>query len=123
MTDAAEAVLRRSIKPLLAGKAQLRENDLSKGSYFGGRQPEDGRIDWRKSAQEIHDLVRAVTAPWPGAFGDTSEGPLRIWRSRVGATPPGAPRLAPGQIATLAGRRYAGTGDGFLELVEFEGSA
>jgi len=68
MTDAAEQVLRRSIKDLIAGKPKLRANDLSKGSYYGRRRPEDGRIDWSKSAKEIHDLVRAVAPPFPGAF-------------------------------------------------------
>ncbi|HEY5896464.1 MAG TPA: formyltransferase [Burkholderiales bacterium] len=68
VSDAAEKVLRRSIGPLAAGTAVLRENDLSKGSYFGGRKPEDGRIDWTKSAREIHNLVRAVAPPYPGAF-------------------------------------------------------
>jgi methionyl-tRNA formyltransferase len=70
VTDAAEQVLRRSIRPLLEGKAPLRANNLSEGSYFGGRKPEDGRIDWRRSAREIHDLVRAVAPPYPGAFCD-----------------------------------------------------
>ena len=70
VTDAAEQVLRRSIRPLLEGKAALRANNLFEGSYFGGRKPEDGRIDWRRSARELHDLVRAVAPPYPGAFCD-----------------------------------------------------
>jgi methionyl-tRNA formyltransferase len=70
VSAAAEEVMRRSIGPLAAGTAVLSENDLSKGSYFGGRKPEDGRIDWTKSAREIHNLVRAVAPPYPGAFCD-----------------------------------------------------
>jgi len=66
--DAAEMVLKRSIGPLVAGKAVLRPQDLSKGSYFGARKPEDGKIDWSKSAWEVHNLVRAVAPPYPGAF-------------------------------------------------------
>ena len=68
VTDAAEQVLKRSLHSLVAGKAVLRPQDLSKGSYFGGRKPEDGRIDWSKSAWEVHNLVRAVAPPYPGAF-------------------------------------------------------
>ncbi len=79
VTDAAETVLRRSIKPLLEGKAALRPNEISRGSYFGGRKPEDGRIDWRRSAREIHDLVRAVAPPYPGAFCDQ----LEVYRTRL----------------------------------------
>ena len=68
VTDAAEIVLRRSMSNLLSGKIVLKPQDLSKGSYFGARRPEDGRIDWTKSAWEIHNLVRAVAPPYPGAF-------------------------------------------------------
>jgi len=76
---AAETVLKRSLPRLLAGTASLKKQDLSKGSYFGGRRPEDGRIDWSKSALEIHNLVRAVAPPYPGAFTDR----MKIFRTRV----------------------------------------
>ncbi len=79
VTDAAEVVLKRSIHGLMSGTARLREQDLSKGSYFGGRKPEDGRIDWSKSALEIHNLVRAVAPPYPGAFS----GEMKIFRTRL----------------------------------------
>ena len=79
VSDAAETVLKRSLPYLLAGTASLKKQDLSKGSYFGGRRPEDGRIDWSKSALEIHNLVRAVAPPYPGAFTDQ----MKIFRTRV----------------------------------------
>jgi methionyl-tRNA formyltransferase len=79
VSDAAETVLKRSLPHLLAGTASLKKQDLSKGSYFGGRRPEDGRIDWSKSALEIHNLVRAVAPPYPGAFTDQ----MNIFRTRV----------------------------------------
>jgi methionyl-tRNA formyltransferase len=79
VSDAAETVLKRSLPHLLAGTASLKKQDLSKGSYFGGRRPEDGRIDWSKSALEIHNLVRAVAPPYPGAFTDR----MKIFRTRV----------------------------------------
>ena len=81
VTDAAEIVLKRSIHGLLAGTARLREQDLSQGSYFGARRPEDGRIDWSKSALEIHNLVRAVAPPYPGAFTDK----MKILRTALSA--------------------------------------
>jgi methionyl-tRNA formyltransferase len=83
VTDAAEAVLRRSMENLLSGQVKLKPQDLSQGSYFGGRRPEDGRIDWSKSAREIHNLVRGVAPPYPGAFCDLDGRTLRILRSRM----------------------------------------
>jgi len=113
--DAAETVLERSLPHLLAGTASLKKQDLSKGSYFGARRPEDGRIDWSKSALEIHNLVRAVAPPYPGAFTDK----MKILRTALSAE-----RRAP------AGKRgpyregdewFAVCGDGkVLRLLELE---
>ncbi|NBU24851.1 MAG: formyltransferase [Gammaproteobacteria bacterium] len=79
---AAEVVLWRAWPALLRGDAPRLPQDLSQGSYFGRRRPEDGRIDWRASAREVHDLVRAVAPPYPGAFTDLPEGRLFIHRTR-----------------------------------------
>jgi methionyl-tRNA formyltransferase len=113
MTDAAEAVLRRSIQNLLLGKAKLTTQDLAAGSYYGRRTPEDGRIDWSRSAREIHDLVRAVAPPFPGAF---TEG-MRIFRTRLEPAMKAA-RRGPYQEG---GQWFAGCGDGkVLRLLEIE---
>jgi methionyl-tRNA formyltransferase len=112
VTDAAEQVLRRSMHPLLEGKATLRANNLSEGSYFGGRKPEDGRIDWRRSAREIHDLVRAVAPPYPGAFCDR----LEVYRTQL--TDLTAPENEPGPYRS-DGQWFALCGDGkVLRLLE-----
>jgi len=61
--------LLNELLPLIkAGKAPRIKQDLSYGTYYGKRTPADGLIDWRKSAKEIYNLVRAVTDPYPGAF-------------------------------------------------------
>lgn len=78
---AAEIVLYRALPALVAGTARRIPMDLKKGSYFGGRKAEDGRINWAQSAAQIHNLVRAVTQPYPGAFTDFAEGRLVIWRT------------------------------------------
>ena len=67
VTVAAEQTLWRVLPELVAGRAPRIANDLARGSYFGGRKPEDGRIDWSQSAAQIHNLVRAVAPPYPGA--------------------------------------------------------
>ena len=83
VTTAAEIVLNRSLPAILEGTAPSVRQDLSKGSYFGGRRPEDGRIDWSKGARSIHDLVRAVAPPYPGAFTEFKGRRLGILRTRV----------------------------------------
>ena len=83
VTLAAEAILHDALPALIAGTAPRRPQDLRLGSYFGGRRPEDGVIDWSKSAAEIHNLVRAVAPPYPGARTTLDGKPARILRTRV----------------------------------------
>jgi methionyl-tRNA formyltransferase len=95
VTTAAELVIHRSLPAIIDGSAREVPQDLSKGSYFGGRKPEDGRIDWAKSARAIHNLVRAVAPPFPGAFTELQGQRLAIHRTRVlpEAGAPGPARL------------------------------
>jgi len=110
VTVAAEIVLARSLPALLEGRPPRRPQPLLPGEYFGRRRPEDGRIDWRCAAREIHDLVRAVAPPFPGAFAAVGGERWDIHRTRLGGpTPP------PGAGPRLFGRDgavYAACGDG-----------
>jgi methionyl-tRNA formyltransferase len=72
LPPAAKKLLNRCLPLLLDGRIEPRPLDLSIGSYFGGRKPEDGRIDWNQSAWKIHNLIRAVAPPYPGAFFDVN---------------------------------------------------
>lgn len=83
VTGAAEIVMRRSLPGLIDGSAVLKPQDLAQGSYFGGRKPEDGRIDWHMSAQAVHNLVRAVAPPYPGAFTTLAGVELKILKTSL----------------------------------------
>jgi methionyl-tRNA formyltransferase len=83
---AAEQALWRVLPSLLAGSAPRLPNDLSKGGYFGGRKPEDGRIDWSWPAQHVYNLHRAVAPPYPGAFTDIDGVRYVIQRARIAGT-------------------------------------
>lgn len=94
VTVAAELTLNRCLSGLVDGSAKLSPQDLSKGAYFGGRKAEDGRINWQQPARAIHNLVRAVTEPFPGAFFETASGKVVIWQTRVSQqSEAGAPAL------------------------------
>jgi methionyl-tRNA formyltransferase len=96
VTVAAEMVLVRSLPLLVAGTAASVPQPPGQGSYFGRRRPEDGRIDWSWPARRIHNLVRAVAPPYPGAFAAVAGERWMIHRTRVlpGSVVAGrAPRL------------------------------
>ena len=87
VAEAAQQVLKRSLPKLIAGNAAARALDLTQGSYFGRRRPEDGRIDWRQGARAVHDLVRAVAPPFPGAFTEVNGCRLAVLETRIDAEP------------------------------------
>ena len=96
VTVAAEIVLSRSIPSLVDSTARLTVPDLQAGSYFSGRTPEHGRVDWTKDAWSVHNLVRAVAPPYPGAFcsvGGRHLALLRTWWRDRRSTHVGAPAL------------------------------
>ncbi len=82
VTTAAETILNRTLPALAAGTAARRIQNLAEGEYCGRRSPEDGRIDWAASAERIHNLVRALAPPYPGAFADIRGERLWIHRTR-----------------------------------------
>jgi len=79
MVPAATALLDSALPRLIKGKAPRKPQDHSQATYFGGRKPADGLIDWTKSATEIRNLVRAVTKPYPGAFTHLGDRKLIVW--------------------------------------------
>ena len=99
---AAEVVLWRSLPAILEGRAPAHPNDLSQGSYFGGRRPEDGRIDWLQPAAQVYNLIRAVAPPYPGAFTELAGRRLVVGAARrlngtaadIGIGTPASPGLA-----------------------------
>ncbi|MBA3902480.1 MAG: formyltransferase [Rhodocyclaceae bacterium] len=119
VTVAAEMALDRVLPQLVAGTAPHVAQDLARGSYFGGRRPEDGRIDWNDTAETVHNLVRGVAPPYPGAFTEIAGKNLRILKT---LRQPGR-RRDYGHPALFAenGRCYAQCADGsVLRIVEIE---
>ncbi len=80
---AAGRVLEGSLDAILSGNAQGTPQDETQATKFGRRRPADGLIDWTKSAHEIHNLVRAVARPFPGAFTEQNGHKLMVWKTRV----------------------------------------
>src|SRR5580700_5362540 len=108
---------------IVAGSAPRRKMDIARGSYFGRRRPEDGRIDWRWPARRIFNLVRAVTHPYPGAFCTAAGRKLFIWEASIGAE---HGRIGdPGQILARRGdggvEMAAGAGSVVIHRAQFEG--
>jgi len=111
----ARIVLERQIDALLTGSVTGTPQDDSQATYFGGRTPEDGRIDWSKSSLEIFNLIRAVTDPYPGAFTDVGDSRLMVWWAKILPDRTGQP----GEVLS-SDPLIVATGDGALELTRTE---
>jgi methionyl-tRNA formyltransferase len=116
VNEAAVTVIKRAWPKLASGMANRIPMDLKAGSYFGGRKPEDGRIDWTMTAVQIYNLIRGVTHPYPGAFSSLNGDRIVIW-----SAVPVDGVAEPGQVVSVHPLRV-GTGDGLLEIrtLQFE---
>jgi methionyl-tRNA formyltransferase len=50
---------------------------------YGKRTPEDGKIDWNQPIENIYNLIRAVSHPYPGAFTFLGRSKILIWESKI----------------------------------------
>ena len=115
---AAETTLVRALPMLIAGSAPRIPLDLKSGSYFSGRTPEDGRIDWHQPAQQIYNLIRAVAPPYPGAFTDVHGARVIVNKARIlertVAVSATVPVASPGSLSSASGVFGFVCGDGKL---------
>lgn len=119
VTVAAEIALDGALPGLINGTASRTPQDQSRGNYCGGRTPADGIIDWRADAGTIHNLIRAVAPPFPGAFTTVGDVPARVLRARIFDSH-SAPTLAP-TLAVSGDRLLAHCGGGgALQVLHLE---
>lgn len=114
LEQAADALLAEILPHMIIGDIPKTPMDLSQGSYYGGRKPEDGRICWDRPCQEIYNLIRAVTHPYPGAFGFLRDDMVTFWW----AVPAKDTPAEPGRIILQENTVLIGTGKGCLRLEE-----
>jgi methionyl-tRNA formyltransferase len=118
LCDAAKDLLDDLLPLMKIGKIPRQKQDLKAGSYYGGRRPEDGRIDWNKSAAKIYNLVRGVTEPYPGAFAllDNDEK-IIIWWAELAVAEESA---TPGKLIITDKDILVQTGENAIKLLDIE---
>ncbi len=80
LADAARSLMKDTLPQLLSGRFP-RVPQTGASSYYGGRRPEDGLIDWSTDSLTIYNLIRAVAHPYPGAFTFFEGKKLFIWKA------------------------------------------
>ncbi|WP_313162077.1 bifunctional UDP-4-amino-4-deoxy-L-arabinose formyltransferase/UDP-glucuronic acid oxidase ArnA [Kosakonia cowanii] len=113
LTESAKHLLEGALPTLKSGTFSETVQDESKASYVGRRTAEDGRLEWEKPAQTLHNLVRAVSDPWPGAFSFVGTHKFIVWKSRVRSD------VAPARAGTVisVSPLIIACGEGALEVM------
>ena len=57
------------------------QKDNIEETFFPKRSPKDGKIDLTSSVRDIHNLIRGVTKPFPGAFLMCDDTKVTIWNA------------------------------------------
>ncbi|MEG0632927.1 MAG: bifunctional UDP-4-amino-4-deoxy-L-arabinose formyltransferase/UDP-glucuronic acid oxidase ArnA [Pseudomonas sp.] len=104
LREAATQLLRDALPQLAKGTLSETAQDESQATCFGRRTPADGKLVWSKPAEELFNLVRAVTQPYPGAFCAVGEHKLIVWQAEVLK---GNEGQAPGRVISVNPLRIA----------------
>jgi len=117
-------LMEKFLPALISGKVKMREQDETKATYACKRTPNDGLINWSWTSERIHNLVRALTRPYPGAFTFIQGRKLYVWEVKklncyqpfVGRIPGAVIKIGRVKVSVLSG-------DGICELsqVQLEG--
>ncbi|MEJ2689418.1 MAG: bifunctional UDP-4-amino-4-deoxy-L-arabinose formyltransferase/UDP-glucuronic acid oxidase ArnA [Deltaproteobacteria bacterium] len=112
LAGAAADLLDDLLPKILENRAERIPQDHTKASYFGGRGPADGEIDWSKNPEVVGNLVRAVTRPYPGAFSHLGNRKCLFWQVTTVAK---TKKAAPGTVLATDPLTIA-CGDGAVEV-------
>jgi len=119
LDEAAKLLLERSVDKIVIGKCDRKPQNHLIATYYGGRKPEDGLIDWSWSAEKICNLIRGVTKPYPGAFTYYLGKKLIIWKSSVVTNVQITLGEDFGTFCNHDEMLYVRTGDGLVRFDEF----
>ena len=77
-------LLVESLARIREGTVKRIRQDPNAGCYYTRRYPKDGEIDWNTmTAVQVHNLVRALVKPYPGAFTHHVTKRIVIWKTSL----------------------------------------
>ncbi|MFH1791212.1 MAG: methionyl-tRNA formyltransferase [Candidatus Omnitrophota bacterium] len=108
-----------TLEAIEKGGEKFTKQDSAQASYAPKLAKLHGLIDWRKSAPEIHNLVRG-TVPWPGAYTRFAGGILKILRTGIAEGMAGDP----GEVLAASGEDIVvAAGKGAVRILELQPQA
>lgn len=92
----AQSQLIHFVPRLALGNVETIRQDDSLANVWRKRSNVDGIIDWRMSAETIHNLVRGLSKPYVGAHFIHGDKEVKVWKTAISTDPP--PNLEPGKV-------------------------
>ncbi len=121
----AEMILKH-LPALLRGTAPRRRQKHDKADLLPRRTPGMGITDWNRTPRQIHDWVRSMTHPYPGAFTFLGGSRVQLWAADLPGGDEPAWEPDPGTLMGLEGdavRVRAAGGSVLLTRVQQEHEA
>jgi methionyl-tRNA formyltransferase len=114
MAELGAPLLAETLRGMVAGTIQPQAQDGGAATYAPMLEKEDGRIDWKRPAQEIYNRMRGF-APWPGAYTAFRAQLCHLWGEPVSNTAREKPAAGtPGTLAHASGAVLVACGDATL---------
>ncbi len=108
-----EEIIIKNLPDLIAGNVKAIAQDETKASYSCKRTPEDGEINWQKSAIQIYNHIRGLTHPFPGAYTTLHSQRVLIWAAEL-------PKQKDFYVGNVPGR-VLGKRDGKIDVLTGDG--
>ncbi|HEV2314696.1 MAG TPA: methionyl-tRNA formyltransferase [Candidatus Acidoferrales bacterium] len=116
MGDAGAPLLIHTLQQLSAGGLTPKPQNNALATFAPPLKKEEGLIDWKRSAREIYNRIRAFQ-PWPGTYTRFRGRLCHLW-GRPAKSPAGVGAHEPGSIVEVRGELHAACGEGTWLRVE-----
>lgn len=118
LKESGASLLRETIELIASKKAPRKVQPHEKATYASMLTRELEAIDWKKSAIDIHNLVRGLN-PWPGSYCFHQDKTLKTWQMRIHESE--SHTTVPGKIIKITTDGFiVETGQGTLEVLEVQ---
>lgn len=113
LSEAGALLLKETLSRLEAGTLVRIPQNNDEASKCRLIRKEDGKLDFSKTTQQVHNRVRAMN-PWPVAFASLDGQPLKFFETQLCDFAPDA--LPIGTLKVMQKKLYVRCADGYLEI-------
>ena len=100
VTEVAKKQILEFVPKLALGTIERQKKNNALANVWRKRGISDGQIDWRMSAESIHNLVRGLSKPYVGAHLIFKGSEIKVWKTTIWTECPA--NIEPGKILLVS---------------------